>query len=36
MLWKITVTYRTAAGELRDETFEVERETYAEAEDGDG
>lgn len=33
MLWTIRVTYRTAAGAIREETLEVDRETYAEAEE---
>lgn len=31
--WTIRVTYRTAAGSIREEPITVERETYPEAEE---
>ncbi len=33
MLYRVTVSYRTAAGALREESFEIERATPQDAED---
>lgn len=33
MRWTVTIAYRTAAGALREEAFDVDRDTISEAEE---